>query len=332
MKYIESLSPETVKMLGRIYRQSEHHQVRQRAHCILMSFQGLTMTQLMALFMVSRKTVFNWFQAWERHQLIGLYNEPGRGRKPLFNPEQKAQIREWVKAEPRNLKKVLGQIQETWDISASLETIKRVLKSVGMSWRRIRKRVAGVPDGVEYATQVAALGVLKDLDAAGEIDLRYADEAGFSLVPLVPYAWQDKTDGIEVPSQRSPQLNVFGLLNRGNQFDAYTFVGSITAAVVIAVLDQFSQTRQQRTVVVLDRASIHTSQAVDAMQSEWAERQLEIFWLPAYSPQLNLIEILWRFIKYQWLEFSAYKDWDSLVEAVENILKEVGKKYVINFA
>jgi DDE superfamily endonuclease len=41
--------------------------------------------------------------------------------------------------------------------------------------------------------------------------------------------------------------------------------------------------------------------------------------LPAYSPQLNLIEILWRFIKYQWLEFSAYKDWNSLVEAVENI-------------
>lgn len=332
MKYIESLSHETVKMLERIYRQSEHHQVRQRAHCILMSFQGFTMTQLMALFMVSRKTVFNWFQAWERHKLIGLYNEPGRGRKPLFSPEQKAQIREWVKAEPRNLKKVLGQIQETWDISASLETIKRVLKSVGMSWRRIRKRVAGVPDAVEYATQVAALAGLKDLDAAGEIDLRYADEAGFSLVPLVPYAWQDKTDGIEVPSQRSPQLNVFGLLNRGNQFDAYTFVGSITAAVVIAVLDQFSQTRKQRTVVVLDRASIHTSQAVDAMRAEWAERQLEIFWLPAYSPQLNLIEILWRFIKYQWLEFSAYKDWDSLVEAVENILKEVGKKYVINFA
>jgi transposase len=332
MKYIESLSHETVKMLERIYRQSEHHQVRQRAHCILMSFQGFTMTQLMALFMVSRKTVFNWFQAWEQHKLIGLYNEPGRGRKPLFNPEQKAQIREWVKAEPRNLKKVLGQIQEAWDITASRETIKRVLKSVGMSWRRIRKRVAGVPDAVEYATQVAALAELKELDAAGEIDLRYADEAGFSLVPVVPYAWQDKQDGIEVPSQRSPQLNVLGLLNRNNQLDAYTFVGSITAAVVIAVLDQFSQTRKQRTVVVLDRASIHTSQAVDAMRAEWAERNLEIFWLPAYSPQLNLIEILWRFIKYQWLEFSAYKDWNSLVEAVENILKEVGKKYVINFA
>jgi transposase len=123
MKYIESLSHETVKMLERIYRQSEHHQIRQRAHCILMSFQGFTMTQLTTLFMVSRKTVFNWFQAWERHQLIGLYNESGRGRKPLFNPEQQAQIREWVNAEPRNLKQVLGQIQSTWEISASLERL-----------------------------------------------------------------------------------------------------------------------------------------------------------------------------------------------------------------
>ena len=48
--------------------------------------------------------------------------------------------------------------------------------------------------------------------------------------------------------------------------------------------------------------------------------------------ELNIIEILWRFIKYSWLDFDAYSSWESLVEAVENILRNVGKKYVINFA
>ncbi len=39
---------------------------------------------------------------------------------------------------------------------------------------------------------------------------------------------------------------------------------------------------------------------------EWKQKNLEIFWLPAYSPQLNLIEILWKFIKYEWMEIEAY--------------------------
>ena len=43
------------------------------------------------------------------------------------------------------------------------------------------------------------------------------------------------------------------------------------------------------------------------------------------------IEILWRFIKYEWLEVSAYRNWKSLVESVEGILRGFGEKYVINF-
>ena len=33
---------------------------------------------------------------------------------------------------------------------------------------------------------------------------------------------------------------------------------------------------------------------------------LRLPWLPTYSPQLNSIEILWRFMKYEWIETEAY--------------------------
>jgi transposase len=30
-----------------------------------------------------------------------------------------------------------------------------------------------------------------------------------------------------------------------------------------------------------------------------------------YSPELNLIEFLWRFMKYEWIEMSTYRSWQS---------------------
>ena len=61
------------------------------------------------------------------------------------------------------------------------------------------------------------------------------------------------------------------------------------------------------------------------------ERGLTIFELPAYSPELNLIEILWRFMKYEWIEINAYSSWQSLVLSVEKIIGEFGENYAINF-
>lgn len=47
----------------------------------------------------------------------------------------------------------------------------------------------------------------------------------------------------------------------------------------------------KRTVIVMDQASIHTSDAIQGKLEEWQQRQIELFQLPSYSPQLNLIEV-----------------------------------------
>jgi len=60
--------------------------------------------------------------------------------------------------------------------------------------------------------------------------------------------------------------------------------------------------------------------------------RLIIKYLTTYSPELNLIEILWRNIKYAWLPFSAYQCLNALREALENILKNFGSEYQITFA
>jgi transposase len=332
MRLIAPLSPETTKLLWRIYRQSQRLAIRQRAHCILLSAQGIRIGQLMQIFGVSRKTIHNWFVAWEMHKLVGLCDRAGRGRKPTFSREQQEQIKQWVKQSPKQLKRVLQNIEEEWQIKVSKDTIKRVLKSLAMSWRRVRRVVGGKPDQQEYREKQQQLTELLEQEKQGKIDLRYLDESGFSLTPPIPYAWQEKGLGLSLPSQRSKRLNVVGLMNRNNDLSAYVFERSITSAVILACIDDFARQSTKTTVIVMDKASIHTSQMIQEKFEQWKNQQVEIFQLPPYSPQLNLIEILWRFMKYEWIELNAYETWESLVSYVEKVLREFGSKYVINFA
>ena len=145
VKFIKDLSWETEKVLERFYKQSQHSHVRQRAHCILLSFRGFKIQQLMAIFAVSRRTIHYWFERWESKKLVGLYDQMGRGRKPKLTSEQKEKVKEWVKAEPKNLKKVINQVQEEWKIKVSKDTIKRVIKGLGMTWRRMKRGLRGAP-------------------------------------------------------------------------------------------------------------------------------------------------------------------------------------------
>ncbi len=46
---------------------------------------------------------------------------------------------------------------------------------------------------------------------------------------------------------------------------------------------------------------------------------------------MNLIEILWRFMKYEWIESWAYTSWSHLVRYIDEVIQNVGDKYKIHF-
>jgi hypothetical protein len=107
--------------------------------------------------------------------------------------------------------------------------------------------------------------------------------------------------------------------------------GSIDTSVMIQCFDQLSQHIERRSSVFLDNAPMHRSAAFIAHIPKWVRRGLMVKYLPAYSPELNLMEILWRFMKYYWRPWSAYASFQSLLEAVEDVLKRFGTDYTITF-
>jgi len=172
---------------------------------------------------------------------------------------------------------------------------------------------------------------LLQLEEQGYLRIYYGDESGFSLDPSIPYGWQPKGQYIKIIPKKSQRLNVFGLLSKGNDLQAYSSTDAINSDLIIAFIDDFAENITQKTVIVLDNAPIHHSETFKDKIDEWQQKDLYIFFLPTYSPHLNLIETLWRKIKYEWLKPKDYLNFDTLTNAVENIVLEVGKKHKINF-
>jgi transposase len=72
-------------------------------------------------------------------------------------------------------------------------------------------------------------------------------------------------------------------------------------------------------VIVLDNVGYHKSHVLREVWRRYANR-LEPFFLPAYAPQLNLIERLWRYLKQKLACHRWWNDLDRLLQATETLL------------
>lgn len=198
----------------------------------------------------------------------------------------------------------------------------------------MRRSLASKRDEAAFKAKQQLLEELKRYEDEGNLDLYFYDEAGFSLLPTVPYAWQAKGGTTLLSSGRSKSLNVLGLLRRSGDFSSYVVEGSVDSNTVVAMLDDFVAGLDvtRKAIIVLDNAPTHSSEVFEAKRAQWQERNVEICYLSSYSPELNLVERLWQELKYRWLPFEAYLSFQNLRDCLMKVLAEVGSKLTISFA
>jgi transposase len=173
---------------------------------------------------------------------------------------------------------------------------------------------------------------LEQLSRAGLIDLYYGDESRVSLDPCVPYGWQFPVEEVFMAAAKGAGLNCFALLSRANELLFETTRRRITSNFIIEQFERLSFSIKKMTVVVLDNARVHTSQQVQERRPFWQQRGLFIFYLPPYSPHLNIAERLWRKLKYEWLQPADYATTDGLFYRVRQALAAVGTSLNIRFS
>ena len=185
---------------------------------------------------------------------------------------------------------------------------------------------------IEQEYKKESLGELSALAAAGLIEVYYGDESGFWQNPVIARAWQFRGEEIRLLPEKGKRLSVFGLLNRKCEGKFWASETTIKTEFVIDCLEEWLTDKSDcPRVLVLDNAKIHRSKKMQEKLAEWEEKGLYIFFLPPYSPHLNIIEIWWRRMKYEWLKPEDYLSFESLRKAIKEILSNLGTHYKINF-
>lgn len=183
-----------------------------------------------------------------------------------------------------------------------------------------------------YQYKVECLAELENLQKQGMIDIFYGDESHVCSEGYVPYGWQFPGEDVCILSEKGHKINCWGLINRQSKCFWATTHQNIDSEFIVNQLENLSFQITKETVIVLDCARIHTSKIMKERIFDWQNRGLYLFFLPPYSPHLNLAETLWRKLKSEWLVPEDYLERENLSYAVNRCLANVGQELLIKFS
>lgn len=173
---------------------------------------------------------------------------------------------------------------------------------------------------------------LEDMAQKSLIDLFYGGETYIIGEVYVPYGWQFPSEKVFMLVEKGHKVNVFGLIDRQNKCYWAATGENIDSLFVMEQLDDLSLMFRKETFVVLDNASVHKSKLIGERLPFWQKRGIFVFYLPTYSPQLNIAETLWWHLKGGYLKPDDYVEKDSLSYAVNRCMANIGINCKIKFS
>ncbi|WP_231954425.1 IS630 family transposase [Pirellulimonas nuda] len=164
---------------------------------------------------------------------------------------------------------------------------------------------------------------MKEADA-GERHVYFVDASHFVYGAFLGYVWSAVRRFVPTGSGRQ-RLNVLGAVSYGTgRMVTVINRGSIGAEQVIELLRAIKRRSRKPVTLVLDNASYHRAKAVRALAGQLG---VELLFLPPYSPNLNLIERVWKLVKKLALNARTLPDFEAFAESVTTTVGELETKH-----
>ncbi len=121
-----------------------------RLQSVKLNAKGYSIRQISDLLEVHYNSVCTWITRYEKGGVAGLKDQPISGRPPLLTAADKQQVEHFIRATPQQPKVVLAKVESELGKSISRDTLRRTLKSLDHTYRRVRKSLRSKRDDLQF--------------------------------------------------------------------------------------------------------------------------------------------------------------------------------------
>ena len=325
MMIIISFSEAEKEALTRERYYHPHPRVRQKMETLWLKSQELQHKDICRLADISEPTLCHYFEDYkegglEKLKVLNFYHP----ESALMEHEQtiKAYFEQYP---PATIKQAMAKIEELTGLKRSETQVGKFLKIIGMKCRKVGMLPAKAdPEKQEQFKQEKLEPVLEEAKV-GQRKVYFVDAAHFVLAPFLGFLWSFTRLFIQAPAGRQ-RFNVLGALDAiTHELITVTNDSYINALSVCELLCKLRLLYPDIPItLILDNARYQKCKLV------WQVADLldiDLLYLPAYSPNLNLIERLWKFVKKKCLYSIYYENFDLFKKAISECVAHTHDTY-----
>ena len=319
-----SFTEYAVKKLQDISKNHPHPFVRTKALVLLLKSQKIPHWQIKKLAGISGNTLRSYLKAYKRRGIESIlklnFRKPESSLEPFRN-----EILKYLKKNPSStIKQACYEIAKLTGVTLGQTQVRLYLKSLGFKFRK----ACGIPAKADPEKQQKFLKEklkprLREAKKSVR-DLYFVDAAHFVHGAFLGFFWSIKRIFVRTPSGRK-RFNVLGALHSvTKELLKVTNDSYISSEQVCELLELIASSATKPVTVVLDNASYQRCKLVMDKANELG---IELLFLPTYSPNLNLIERLWKFTKKKCLNSIYYPDFKSFRLGISSFLEDMHSKH-----
>ncbi len=299
-----------------------HPKVQKKMEAIYLKSQGLKHNEINRLCRLSRTTFITYLRQYQQGGIDSL-KELGYKGQPSELLKHASTLEEYFKEHlPTKASEAQSVIEKLTGIKRSPTQVRTFLKRLGLRCRKVGQipGKAANPDKIKEQEEFREQKLEPRLEEAkeGKRVVFFVDAAHFVHGAFLGVVWCFVRLFLPTPSGRK-RFNVLGAINAvTKEIITITNETYINAESVCQLLLKISELVITVPItIVLDNAKYQKCLLV---QNFAAMLNIELLYLPSYSPNLNLIERLWRFVKSNCLYSKYYEQYSAFRTAIENCI------------
>ena len=223
------------------------------------------------------------------------------------------------KAVPKSSSEAMSIIEKTCGVKVCVSYARLLLHKLGYGFRKLQP-IPGKADKEKQAEWLKNLQPIIDEAKEGKRKLFFMDAAHFTLEAFLCHVWCKEPLYLRSGAGRN-RFNVLGCIDP----IAFDFIEShsmvyVDAEQVKAFLVKVRNASGASPVsIVLDNARY---QHCNAVKEKASELNIDLIFLPPYSPNLNIIERLWKYTRRHVLAGKHFSSPSSFHEALRHFFED----------